>query len=969
MREAGIGGSSRSIGRILALATRLLPSRRRVAIGALLSAASVAGQCAATPSYERDVVPILRTYCSGCHNDSDKEGELSVERFASLRHGGAESGDPVKPGDPAGSVMIKRIESAAGDHMPPDDEPQPSAAEIATLMAWIAAGAPGPQDDASILKSLATPKLPPHVGPKPVTAASVSPDGSRLAVARGRAVDIVDAASLGAAPQVILSLADLPGKVMAVHFSRDGKRLVVAGGIAGLSGAAQLRDAATGTVIREFAGHRDLLHDAELSPDEKLLATAGYDRSVKLWNVADGSLVRSIDVHNGAVFDLAWHPSGAMLGSASADETVKLWRTADGVRLDTLNQPQGEVFSVAFTPDGRHVLAAGRDKRIHLWKLVSLDAPAINPPLQARFAHESPVVALGLSADGRHVFSAAEDRSLKLWSIPDLALEHDYPRQSDLVSVVVPLVADRSLLGRMDGSLEAVRMQIDPAVVTAAAAVAATTAAPAAAAAPTTVEELEPNDALQQAAVIPLAATVKAAIGRPGDADSFRFTARAGQPIGIEVIAARSQAKTKTKLDSHLAILDAAGRPVEQVVLQAVRDSWFTFRGKDSIQSSDFRVHNWREMEIDEYLYANGEVVRLWLYPRGPDSGFNVYPGDGQRHAFFGTSPITHALGEPAWIVQALPSGSRPAPNGLPLFPLFYENDDDPLRRFGSDSCLLFTPPADGDYVVRVTDVRGFGGSGADQDYGYELVVRPAAPGFEPRVVTKNPSVGPGGCREIEFRTDRVDGFDGPIRLEIDGLPAGFTFHGPIEIEAGQFRARGVLTAAMDAVAPDEATMKAVKVRAVATIDGREVAKEVGGLGDIKLGPAPKFTATIVPAVNSSVVEREGQPLEFTIRPGETITAKVQVERKDFKDRIEFGRDGDADRNLPHGVFVDNIGLSGLLIVEGTSEREFFLTAAPKTRPGRRLFHLNTAADGGQASSPVILNVLPADSAAASTDR
>lgn len=939
-------------------------------IPSLVFVAAVAARCAAAaPSYEQDVVPILRTYCSGCHNDADKEGELSVERFASLRRGGAEAGDPVAPGDPAGSVMIKRIASAAGDHMPPDDEPQPSASEVATLKAWIAAGAPGPQQDASILTTLVAPKLPPHVGPKPVTAAAASPDGARLAVARGRELVLVDTASLGAAAKPLLAIADLPGKVMAVHFNRDGKRLVVAGGIAGLSGVAQIRDAATGAVIREFAGHRDLLHDAELSPDEKLLATAGYDRSVKLWNVADGSLVRSIDVHTGAVFDLAWHPSGVMLGSASADETVKLWRTADGVRLDTLNQPQGEVFSVAFTPDGRHVLAAGRDKRIHLWKLVSLDAPAINPPVQSRFAHESPVVALGLSADGRHVISAAEDRSLKAWSVPELALEHDYPRQPDLVSAVVPLAADRAVVGRMDGSLDALRLQRDAAPTANATAVATAPAGSAAPAMAATVEEQEPNDEPSRAAGVPVAASVKAAIGRPGDADCFRFTAKAGERIALEVVAARPQAKTKTKLDSRLEVLDGAGRPVEQVVLQAVRDSWFTFRGKDSTQSNDFRVHNWREMELDEYLYANGEVVRLWLYPRGPDSGFNVYPGDGQRHAFFGTSAITHALGEPAWIVQPLPPGSRPAPNGLPVFPIHYQNDDEPARRFGTDSYVLFTAPADGEYVARVTDVRGFGGTGDGQDYGYELVVRPAAPGFEARVVTQNPAVGPGGCREIEFRTDRIDGFDGPIRFEIDGLPAGFTFHGPIEIEAGQFRARGVISAAADAVAPDEAADKGVKVRATATIDGREVVKDLGGLGDLKLGAAPKFMARIVPAPGSSVVEREGQPLEFAIRPGETITAKVQVERKDFKDRIEFGRDGDADRNLPHGVFVDNIGLSGLLIVEGTSEREFFLTAAPKTRPGRRLFHLNTAADGGQASPPVILHVLPADPAVAASGR
>jgi hypothetical protein len=934
----------------------------------VVAAVSVAARiAAAAPSYEQDVVPILRTYCSGCHNDADKEGELSVERFASLRRGGAESGDPVAPGDPAASVMIRRIRSAAGDHMPPVDEPQPTASEVATLEAWIAAGAPGPRLDSSILSSLVAPKLPPHVGPKPVTAAAVSPDGARVAVARGRELVLVDAASLGAAPSQPLPIADLPGRVMAVHFSRDGRLLVIAGGIAGLSGVAQIRDAATGAVIREFTGHRDLLHDAELSPDGTLLATAGYDRSVKLWNVADGGLMRSIDVHTGAVFDLAWHPGGRLLASASADETVKLWRVPDGVRLDTLNQPQGEVFSVAFTPDGAHVLAAGRDKRIHLWKLVSLESPAINPPLQARFAHESPVVALGLSADGRHVFSAAEDRSLKVWSIPELSLEHDYPRQADLVSVVVPLAADRAVVGRMDGSLEAVRLQVDPAAAVQGASAAVTPAPVAAPSAPVASEEREPNDDPLQAVAVPVAVTVRAAIGSPGDADCFRFAAKAGERIALEVVAARPQAASKTKLDSRLEVLDAAGKPVEQVVLQAVRDSWFTFRGKDSTQSNDFRVHNWREMELDEYLYANGEVVRLWLYPRGPDSGFIVYPGDGQRHCFFGSSPITHALGEPAWIVQSLPPGSRPTPNGLPVFPLFYENDDDPSRRFGTDSCVLFTAPADGEYVARVTDVRGFGGAGEGRDYGYELVVRPAAPGFEARVVTQNPSVGPGGCREIEFRTDRVDGFDGPIRLEIDGLPAGFTFHGPIEIEAGQFRARGVVSAAPDAATPAEDAGKGVTVRAVATIEGREVVKEVGGLGDIKLGPAPKLAARIVPAANSSVVEREGQPLEFTIRPGETITAKVRVDRHDFTDRVGFGSDGDADRNLPHGVFVDNIGLSGLLVVEGTDEREFFLTAAPMTRPGRRLFHLNTGADGGQASPPVWLHVLPAGSAPAAT--
>jgi hypothetical protein len=166
-----------------------------------------------------------------------------------------------------------------------------------------------------------------------------------------------------------------------------------------------------------------------------------------------------------------------------------------------------------------------------------------------------------------------------------------------------------------------------------------------------------------------------------------------------------------------------------------------------------------------------------------------------------------------------------------------------------------------------------------------------------------------------------------------------------------------VLPQRRDQIREPAADMR-VRVRAVATVTGREVVQDLGRLGDIGLGEPAVFTAEILPAAESSVVAREGEPLEFTIRPGETITALVRVDRRDFKDRIEFGGDAAADRNLPHGVFIDNIGLNGLLIVEGESEREFFLSAAPKTPPGRRLVHLWTDAGGGQGTLPVWLTVL-----------
>ena len=907
----------------------------------------------AAPAFDRDVAPILRAYCAGCHRDGDAESEFSVETYASLRRGGAAAGDPIVPGDPAGSEMIRRLASTELDHMPPADEPQPSAAERAVLAEWIAGGAAGPDRDASILAHLVVPTLPAYPGPQPITSVAIAADGRSRAVARGRGLVLIRA---GGEPA---NLTDLPDRITAVHFDATGTRLVVAGGISGLAGVVQIRDAADGSIVATLAGHRDLVADAEFSPDGALLASVGFDRSVKIWDVATAAVVRSIDIHNGAVFDVAWHPSGRLVATASADETVKLWRVSDGARLDTLSQPQGEVTAVVFTPDGGHILAAGRDKRIHAWRLVSLDEPAINPAVHARFAHESPLVALALSADGRTLLSAAEDASLTAWSLPDLALLQEYPQQPDVVSALAAAPGDAGFLaGRMDGSLDTI--VVVPRIDRSSATTAATPPSAGPPGDPTPLAATEPDDTPATARVVPLPVAISGTIDRPGDVDHVRFTARRGERFILEIDAARS----KSRLDSRIEVLDATGTPVEQVVLQAVRDSFFTFRGKDSSQSDDFRLQNWTEMELDEYLYAGGEVVRLWLYPRGPDSGFKVYPGAGTRHTFFGTTAVTHALGEPAWIVSPLPPGTAPVPNGLPVFRVPFANDDEPTRRFGADSQLLFTAPADGEYVARVSDVRGFGLQRPDDDWHYTLTIRPPRPAFAVQVGGRDAQVSPGSGRELEFTTERFEGFEGPIRIVAEGLPAGFTFHGPIDLEARQRRALAVLSAAADAVDPDAAADAAVKLTAVAEIDGREVVQDLGTLGNLTLGPPPKLTVRITAADGS--VPADG-PLEFALRPGETITARVVVERRDFADRVELGGD-DSGRNLPHGLYVDNIGLNGLLVVEGQTEREFFITASPVAKPGRRLFHLRAAPDGGQTSPPAVITVLPREDVARAAD-
>ncbi len=288
------------------------------------------------------------------------------------------------------------------------------------------------------------------------------------------------------------------------------------------------------------------------------------------------------------------------------------------------------------------------------------------------------------------------------------------------------------------------------------------------------------------------------------------------------------------------------------------------------------------------------------------------------------------------------------------MFTIHYENDDDAHRELGKDSRLFFTAPRDGEYLLKIRDVRGLQGP----DYRYTLSIRPRRPDFQVTLSGANPTVGMGSAREFKVSAKRIDGFEGPIRVDLTGIPEGFHVKTPLIIEPGQLDAFGVIVAEEGAKAPSEEASKAIVVRASSEVNGQEINHEVNNLGSIKLDPSPKLRIAIAEAEGGARATRESpdEPLEFTIEPGETIMLKVALDRVDFKGPVPFGNEG-SGRNLPFGVIIDNLGLNGLLVLEGQQERTFFLTADPLAAEQTRLFHLTTAAAGGVSSLPVRLRV------------
>ena len=130
-----------------------------------------------------------------------------------------------------------------------------------------------------------------------------------------------------------------------------------------------------------------------------------------------------------------------------------------------------------------------------------------------------------------------------------------------------------------------------------------------------------------------------------------------------------------------------------------------------------------------------------------------------------------------------------------------------------------------------------------------------------------------------------------------------------------------------------------------AEVLGKKVETPIGNLGTLKIGKPPK---AIVSLLLDTKQPAAGKDPVLMMAPGETITAMLRVKRNGYDGDLTF----DVE-NLPHGIIVDNIGLSGILVRAKETERQIFITAAGWVPETERLIHAVSRQEGRQASGPL----------------
>ena len=401
---------------------------------------------------------IFKAHCMDCHGTQDPEAGLVLETHQDLAKGG-ESGPVIVPRKSADSLLVQMVEGRFEKDgkkkiMPPGKRKKLTPEEIATIRAWIDAGASAPAGPL-LAKELHVPKIAPKLTPRnPVNALALPPKAagrkdSLIAVGRYGAVELRAASSLA----LLRTLERHKGNVNALCFSADGSRLFAAGGQPALAGEIKVWEVADGKLLATLEGHKDAIYSLALSPDGRMLATGSYDQKIKLWDTASGKELKTLSGHNGCIYRLAFRPDGKLLASASADRTVKLWDVDSGERRDTLSQSLKELYALAFSPDGTRLAAGGSDNRIRVWQISETAKETTDPMLYSKFGHEGAILNLAYSEDGALLVSSADDRTVKLWDAAQMTERLVLPPQSDWPVALGFLGNTQILVGRIDGTL------------------------------------------------------------------------------------------------------------------------------------------------------------------------------------------------------------------------------------------------------------------------------------------------------------------------------------------------------------------------------------------------------------------------------------------------------------------------------------------------------------------------------------
>jgi WD40 repeat protein len=348
-------------------------------------------------SYEA-VQPVLRKHCVGCHNDEQPRGDLSLASLDKIAAGSG-SGAVVVPGKLDESPLYLVTAHLDNPKMPPN-KPRIPQRELQLIANWIQTGlvaelkadsskltipAESMTRSPASVSSTKAPATTPATTPASTDSqglTELSPLPRRSPMATFATHTNLPLVAFPGLQQVMLwdsranKFADKAidtknHDIHQLHFSPDGKQLLIAAGVAGEFGTVLRWDMSSQKFLTPVGKEQDAIQSIDLSVDGKRLALGTTSRKVQIYSTEDGSLLHSLRKHTDWVTSVAWSPDGLLLASGDRFGSIHVWDASTGSEFTTLRNHIGSVSALVWSADGDTLHSAGADGFVRVWNLHS----------------------------------------------------------------------------------------------------------------------------------------------------------------------------------------------------------------------------------------------------------------------------------------------------------------------------------------------------------------------------------------------------------------------------------------------------------------------------------------------------------------------------------------------------------------------------------------------------------------------
>lgn len=326
----------------------------------IASSLSSAASAQETVSFQRDVLPLLRARCQGCHQPARPKGDIVLVTHGDLLERPLDETALLVPGKPEESVLIDVI-TPFGDTPPemPEDADPLTDDQVELLRSWIREGAL--DDTPKSFRSRPT-GPPTYARPPVITSLQYSPSGEQIAVA-GRGEVLLHRRDGSA---IVRRLIGLSERIESVAYSPDGTQLAVAGGSPARMGELQVWDVATGELTLSIPTTNDTLRGVSWSPDGSKLAFGCKDSTLRAVNVKNGTEILYQSAHADWVLGTAFSTDATHVVSIGRDRSMKLIKLEtqqfiDNITSITPGALKGGLLSVVRHPKKDELLVGGSD--------------------------------------------------------------------------------------------------------------------------------------------------------------------------------------------------------------------------------------------------------------------------------------------------------------------------------------------------------------------------------------------------------------------------------------------------------------------------------------------------------------------------------------------------------------------------------------------------------------------------------